>query len=244
MKKLFRFTFLVIAISLNSCSREDDNQQESNNTEISDADGNVYYVQLIADQHWTIDNLKTKTYRDGTPIPYVEDPLEWENLTTGAWRYVNNDHSTEEKYGLLYNFYAVNNPKGLSPKGSRIPSYKDYLHLTSYFGTPISSNPNDEIFSGFLTNDPDAPWSYGDISIIGTNSTGLNLYPAGFQRTTTSNNLFGIAAVLWSSDSNFDGLQYSPFAVRFSRTSTQNTVGTFSSSSFYGCSVRLIKEKE
>lgn len=241
MKKLL---FLFTTLLLISCSSEDDNPQESNDTEIIDTDGNVYSVQLIADQYWTIDNLKTKTYRDGTPIPFVEDPSEWENLTTGAWRYVNNDPSTEHKYGLLYNFYAVNNPKGLSPKGSRIPSYKDYLHLTSYFGAPISSNPNDEIFIGFLTNDIDAPWSYDDLSIIGTNSTGLNLYPAGFQRSATSNNLFGRSAVLWSSDSNYTGGQNSPFAVRFSRTSATNTVGTFSSSSFYGCSVRLIKEKE
>ena len=80
MKKLL---FLFTTLLLISCSSEDDNPQESNDTEIIDTDGNVYSVQLIADQYWTIDNLKTKTYRDGTPIPFVEDPSEWENLTTG-----------------------------------------------------------------------------------------------------------------------------------------------------------------
>ena len=57
MKKLL---FLFTTLLLISCSNEDDNPQESNYTEIIDTDGNVYSVQLIADQYWTIDNLKTK----------------------------------------------------------------------------------------------------------------------------------------------------------------------------------------
>ena len=138
MKKLILLLFIPLVFTCSSDSSDDDDVTLSNDTEVTDVDGNLYPLQLIADEVWSTQNLRTKTYRDGSPIPYVEDPIEWANLTTGAWQYVNNDPTTEEKYGLFYNFYAVNNPKGLSPDGTRIPSYADFLHLTSYFGAPMN----------------------------------------------------------------------------------------------------------
>ena len=138
MKKLILLLSIPLVFTCSSDSSDDDDVTLSNDTEVTDVDGNLYPLQLIADEVWSTQNLRTKTYRDGSPIPYVEDPIEWANLTTGAWQYVNNDPTTEEKYGLFYNFYAVNNPKGLSPDGTRIPSYADFLHLTSYFGAPMN----------------------------------------------------------------------------------------------------------
>lgn len=68
------------------------------------------------------------TYRDGTPIPQVTDPVEWSNLTTGAWCYVNNDPSTEEYFGKLYNWYAIvgkhdNDPNTPNKKFSKNASW-------------------------------------------------------------------------------------------------------------------------
>ena len=96
MKKLILLLFIPLVFSCNSDSSDD--MGSLDNTQLIDIDQNIYPVLEIADEFWTTQNLKTKTYRDGTPIPYVEDPIEWESLTTGAWRYVNNDSSTEENY--------------------------------------------------------------------------------------------------------------------------------------------------
>jgi uncharacterized protein (TIGR02145 family) len=238
MKKNFLISILLI---FTYCSEDNDSSIISDDTQVSDIDGNTYPLQLIADEIWSTQNLRTKTYRDGTPIPYVEDPSEWANLTTGAWQYVNNDPSTEEKYGLLYNFYAVNNPKGLSPEGTRIPSYNDLFHLTSYFGAPLDGTTDEEIFLGFLTDDPEYTWVSGEFSAVGTNTTGFNLYPAGFQRSTSSSNLFGRGTFLWSSDAFWSSYQ-NPFAARWTFTGSY-TVGTFSTQSYYGCSVRVIKDR-
>ena len=235
MKKSLLFFVLIISSCIGETEIEDD-------TTISDIDGNVYDVLKIADEYWTTKNLKVKTYRDGTPIPYVEDENEWNSLTTGAWRYVNNDPSTEEKFGLFYNYYAVIDPKGLAPVTSRIPSYNDFLHLTAYYGSPIvSNNVSDDIFLSFLTDDPEAPWSYNQNTIVGTNLTGFNLYPAGLKRESSSN-LFGRAALLWSNELINNVTDYGPFALRFS-FGTQNVIGTLSTKNIYGISVRVIVER-
>ena len=43
------------------------------------------------------------SYKDGNPIPQVNDPTQRESLITGAWAYYNND----SKKPRLYNWYAV-----------------------------------------------------------------------------------------------------------------------------------------
>ena len=48
----------------------------------------------IGNQVWTTQNLNVSTYRDGTPIPKVEDATTWSSLTTGAYCYYNNDSAT------------------------------------------------------------------------------------------------------------------------------------------------------
>ena len=40
----------------------------------------------------------------------------------------------EQKYGKLYNWYAVNDPRGLAPKGFKVPDVKDWKQLISFVG--------------------------------------------------------------------------------------------------------------
>lgn len=70
---------------------------------------------------YSVTNLDVITYRNGDAIPKVKDPKKWSELTTGAYCYYDNDPSK----GILYNWYAVNNPKGLAPKGWKIPNNKE-----------------------------------------------------------------------------------------------------------------------
>lgn len=66
---------------------------------------------------WTTRNLDVATYRNGDPIPQVTDPEAWAKLTTGAWCWHTNDSAAYHRYGRLYNWYAVNDPRGLAPQG-------------------------------------------------------------------------------------------------------------------------------
>ena len=76
----------------------------------------------------------TFTTNDGDEIPQVQNPAEWSELTTGAWCYYNNDADNGCTYGKLYNWYAVNDPRGLAPSGYHIPSETEVLTLQSYLG--------------------------------------------------------------------------------------------------------------
>ena len=214
-------------------------------TQISDVDGNSYPLIEIADEFWTSQNLRVKTYTDGTPIPYVEDPVEFENLTTGAWRYVENDPSTEEKYGLLYNFYALINPRGLAPEGSRIATIKDFIHLYGFLGSALgdSDSVSEQTFQSIITDDPDVTWTYSSgETVIGTNTTGFNLYPSGLFRGSSST-LFGYASVFWTSDLDLNQIPYKGYNTSIYFTANNYIIGGgVSAANWNGCSIRLIKE--
>jgi uncharacterized protein (TIGR02145 family) len=88
----------------------------------------------IGTQIWTGCNATVSTYRDGTIIPQVTNLTTWNALTTGAWCYYDNDPANEVKYGKLYNWYAVNDPRGLAPSGYHVPSNTEWITLSDYLG--------------------------------------------------------------------------------------------------------------
>jgi uncharacterized protein (TIGR02145 family) len=89
---------------------------------------------IIGTQTWQTKNLDVAYYRNGDPIPQVTDPTEWSKLTTGAWCYYNNDPENGKIYGKLYNWYAVNDPRGLAPAGWHVPSDAEWTTLSTYLG--------------------------------------------------------------------------------------------------------------
>jgi uncharacterized protein (TIGR02145 family) len=100
---------------------------------VTDIDGNVYHTIVIGNQEWTMQNIRTTHYNDGTAIPNVTDNAAWSGLTTGAFCYYNNttDAEAQQKYGALYNWYAVNTGN-LAPSGWRVPDTTDWNNLENY----------------------------------------------------------------------------------------------------------------
>ncbi len=88
----------------------------------------------IGNQKWMSKNLDVAFYRNGDAIPQVTDATAWAALTTGAWCYYNNDPIQGGKFGKLYNWYAVNDPRGLAPQGWHIPSDAEWTTLTTTLG--------------------------------------------------------------------------------------------------------------
>ena len=83
----------------------------------------------ICNQEWMKRNLDVVTYANGDTIPEVTDQAAWDTLTTGAWCYFNNNPSLGNTYGKLYNWYAVNDPRGLAPAGWHVPTKNDWSNL-------------------------------------------------------------------------------------------------------------------
>ena len=97
----------------------------------TDGDGNTYDAVVIGEQMWTVENLYTTKYQDGTPIHHKTDNTEWINLTVGAYCwYDNNYYQAGVRFGALYNHYGIY--KLVDNNGYRVPSDTDWTKLTDY----------------------------------------------------------------------------------------------------------------
>jgi uncharacterized protein (TIGR02145 family) len=99
----------------------------------------VCYSQTvtIGTQVWSEKNLAVSTFRNGDPIPEAKTYAEWREAAKNqqpAWCYYENKQANEEVYGKLYNWYAVNDSRGLAPEGWRIPSDEDWTVLIDFLG--------------------------------------------------------------------------------------------------------------
>ena len=92
---------------------------------------------VIGTQQWMRENLDVVTYRNGDIIEQVTDASKWTELKTGAWCFYNNDPEIGAIYGKLYNWYAVNDPRGLAPQGWHIPTDAEWAILRDKFGGPL-----------------------------------------------------------------------------------------------------------
>jgi uncharacterized protein (TIGR02145 family) len=145
----------------------------------------------ICCQRWMTKNLDVATYRNGDPIPKVTDNVAWAALTTGAYCYYNNDSTTyAATYGKLYNWYAVNDSRGLAPEGWYIPTDFEWTTLGSCLGgVAVAGGPMKEIGTVHW-NSPNAE---------ATNLSGFTALPGGFRDFDGSFYDVGVGGVWWSS---------------------------------------------
>jgi uncharacterized protein (TIGR02145 family) len=90
-----------------------------------------YVTELLVDKKMSLDYR----FRNGELIPEAKTKNEWETASEEgrpAFCYYNNDPTTAKKYGVLYNWYAVNDPRGLAPEGWRVPSYSDIDKINEF----------------------------------------------------------------------------------------------------------------
>ena len=144
----------------------------------------------ICNQIWMLKNLDVSTYRTGDKIPQVTDSATWASLTTGAWCWYKNDSVTyATKYGRLYNWYAVNDPRGLAPEGWHVPSHKDWSTLFICLGGPNNAAGKMKAISSFRL----------DRNSFVTNSSGFTGLPGGKRKDDGVFKFNGYIANWWSS---------------------------------------------
>jgi uncharacterized protein (TIGR02145 family) len=96
--------------------------------------GGITDTVRIGTQTWMRRNLDVTHYRNGDSIAEVRDSATWGSITYGAWCYYNNDPANDSIYGKLYNWYAVNDSRGLDPTGWHVPSDNEWKTLETYLG--------------------------------------------------------------------------------------------------------------
>lgn len=185
----------------------------------------------IGTQIWAGCNLNVTTYANGDPIQEVTDPTAWGYLTEGAWCSYNNDSANDAIYGKLYNWYAVNDVRGLVT-GYHTPSNNDFNILRNFLG-------GQTIAGGVLKQTGLCHWNVPNTGA--TNTSGFSALGAGYRSGSTGSlNFFGnlgIATNWWSSVSTIDEQAYI-YSLAY------NAI-TFNSSTYPqqgGFSVRLIKD--
>jgi len=104
------------------------------NGTVIDFDGNIYLTLIIGDQEWMVENLKVTHYRNGDPILNVTSFEAWAGLSTGAYCVYDNTPSNTDTYGNLYNWYAMDDPRGLAPDGWHVPTDEEIMELEMYLG--------------------------------------------------------------------------------------------------------------
>lgn len=133
MKKYyFTISSILFLILVLSCSNE---ETKTKNQQVSRPTAPIQNGEVrIGTQVWMTKNLNVSRYRNGDLIPQVIDPAVWDGLTTGAWCYYENNTANGKIYGKLYNWYAVIDPRGLSPIGWHVPSDAEWTTLTNFLG--------------------------------------------------------------------------------------------------------------
>ena len=125
----------------------------------------------IGTQTWATKNLDVNKFRNGDPIYKAESAAEWEKAGKDripAWCYYYGDYGNGLKYGRLYNWYAVNDPRGLAPIGWHVPSNLEWTTLTNYLGEYAEIKMKSmQMVSGW------------PINLMGSNSSGFTALPGG-----------------------------------------------------------------
>ena len=136
---------------------------------VSDIDGNSYKTVIIGNQEWMGENLRTTKLNDGTEIPVVTGSTEWRNLKSFACCWYENDISTKNTVGALYNWHAVGTSK-LCPLGWHVPSDAEWTELVKYLG-------GDKVAGGKLKETGTKSWLSPNEGA--TNETGFSASSSG-----------------------------------------------------------------
>lgn len=164
----------------------------------------------IGNQIWTTQNLDVDCFTNGDPIfeaATIEQWIEAGNAGQPAWC-INEKKATSSKgfpfysgrqpkkkskieVGKLYNWFAVNDPRGLAPEGWKIPSDDDWSELIEFLGGKSIAGMKMKFTACW-----DEYYRDGE---SGTNESGFFGLPGGLRNPKGSFVCFGEDGFWWSS---------------------------------------------
>jgi uncharacterized protein (TIGR02145 family) len=239
---VFAAFILLSCVGCNSNNGPADPPPEPQTGTVADIDGNIYRTIKIGNQWWLAENLKVTHYRNGDGITYAPDPSAWANLTVGGYSAYDNSQNNAATYGMLYNWYAVNDPRGLAPAGWHVPSDAEWKQLEMYLGMNqaeadrAGSRGTDE--GGKLKESGTTHWASPNVGA--NNESGFSALAGGSRGSGGDFYDFGEYASFQSSSSSSEfGLDESWCRHLFYANSR---IHRYHYSKTYGWSVRCVKD--
>ena len=211
--------------------------------------GYDYMTFFIAQQCWFAENLRNENYKNGDAILNNLSYYDWVNTTSGAftvygWEDDNcsaflpgvcDESQSLVEYGRLYNWYAVDDPRGLCPVGWHVPTDAEWMTLEISLGLS-ATEANDEGYRGTDQGTQMKATPSNNPGWNGSNSSGFTGLPGGFRSWGFNNG--GWSGKWWSSSQNGSRA--------WSRGLCQDNGFIERTKDFpmYGCSIRCVQDSE
>jgi uncharacterized protein (TIGR02145 family) len=204
--------------------------------------GYDYETVLIGDQCWFAENLRSENYENGDAIPSGLSESEWQSTSSGAvavfgqgssncYGYSPDGDACDEtwslsEYGRLYNWYAVDDVRGLCPNGWHVPTDGEWTVLTDHLGGESVAGGQMKTTYG---------WYEGG---NGTNSSGFSGLPGGYRLNDGYFYFAGYGGYWWSSSPSGSDAWY-----RYLNFTSEN-VYRYDFNPQNGFSVRCVRDAE
>ncbi len=183
MNKVLILLLLCLEFAIKSYSQSPGNG-------LVDIQGNSYQTVIIGNQEWMSSNLKVRRWKNGDFIPYISSNSNWASATTPGLCILNNDSATNfQNYGYLYNFYVIEDPRGLCPNGWKVPSDSEWVVLETFLGG-LS-------VAGGKLKSTSTLWSAPNTGA--TNSSGFSALPGGLRDYPGNFSSWAATANFWTS---------------------------------------------
>ena len=132
-------------------------------------------------------------------------------------------------YGKLYNWYAVNDPRGLAPTGWHIPSDAEWTTLPAFLGGNTIAGGAMKATTGWNAPNTGA-----------TNSSGFTGLPGGYRDENGEFSVIGYDGYWWTSTEDLSDPPSIAFShlLLYDRTNA-NEFGLYKT---YGISVRCVRD--
>jgi uncharacterized protein (TIGR02145 family) len=206
-------------------------------------DGYTYDLVVIGDQCWFAENLRTEFYANGDSIPANLSDEEWGSTTIGAgavyegsgadcdyWSFDGTVCDPEwalNEYGRLYNWYAVDDARGLCPGGWHVPTDGEWTIIADFLGGDSIAGDAMKTTYG---------WLYGE---NGSNSSGFSGLPGGLRDSMGNSYNGGYNGYFWSASKNYENGAYAWMRWLYVNNALINRNNYYQR---YGFSVRCVRD--
>lgn len=189
-----KWSALLLMILAGCYSDRDDNT-------VTDIDGNAYRTITVGDQVWMAENLTVTRYRNGDAIPAVTDDSAWSHLASGAYCHYNDEQNNTAAYGKLYNWYAINDSRGIAPEGWHVPTEEEIITLMEHL-------KGDTIAAGKMKSTGTSQWLTPNTGA--TNETGFSALPGGYRLDKGSYHTMGSNGYWWTTTRSYEMYAWTP----------------------------------